>query len=153
MDLGAIANALGGLIGGAQQQQAPTQGQAPAQGGGGFNVNPAVLAALLPVVIQFINSKGGIQGIIGMFSKAGAEGQAQSWVTPGANAQISPEQVSAALGPDVDKIAQDAGVPKEQAATGIAAVLPQVIDIMTPGGNVPSSGDLSSIINGVLGKN
>ena len=68
-------------------------------------------------------------------------------------AACRPEQVSAALGPDVDRIAQEAGVPKEQAAAGIAAVLPQVVDIMTPGGDVPSSGDLSSIINGVLGKN
>jgi uncharacterized protein YidB (DUF937 family) len=151
MDLGAITNALGGLIGGAQQQ-ASTQGQESGQGGGGFNVNPAVLAALLPVVIQFVNSKGGIQGIIGMFRQAGAESEAKSWVTPGGNAQVSPEQVSAAFGPDVDKIAQQAGVPKEEAATGIAAVLPKVIDIITPDGEVPSTGDLSSIINGVLGK-
>jgi uncharacterized protein YidB (DUF937 family) len=43
-------------------------------------------------------------------------------------------------------------VPKEEAASGIAAVLPKVIDTLTPGGNVPSMNDLSSIIGSVLGK-
>jgi uncharacterized protein YidB (DUF937 family) len=159
MDLGAITQALGGLLGGQQQQQAPQpqsapQQQAPQAGaqGGGFSISPAMLTALLPVVMQFINSKGGIQGVLGMFDKGGAASQAQSWVAEGENAQVSPEQVAAALGPDVDAIAQQAGVPPEEAASGIAAVLPKVIDTLTPGGNVPSAGDVSSIISSVLGK-
>ncbi len=147
MDLGAITNALGGLLGGVQQQQEAADHQG-AQGG----FNPAMLAALLPVVMQFINSKGGIQGVIEMFSKADAGNTARSWVDSGDNAQVSPQQVSAALGPDIDKIAQRAGVPKEQAASGIAALLPQVVDSMTPGGELPSNDDLSSVINSVLGR-
>jgi uncharacterized protein YidB (DUF937 family) len=87
-----------------------------------------------------------------MFDKGGAGAQARSWVADGANAQVSPEQVKAALGPDVDHIAEQAGVPKEQAASGIAAVLPKVIDTLTPGGNVPDLNDLSGIIENVLGR-
>jgi uncharacterized protein YidB (DUF937 family) len=151
MDLGAITQALGGLMGGGQQQQQAPQQQAPQQSGG-LNINPAVIAALLPVVMQFINSKGGIQNVLGLFGGSGAGDQAQSWAADGPNAEITPEQVTQALGPDVDQIAQQAGVEPSQAASGIAAVLPKVIDTMTPGGNVPSSNDISSIIGNLLGK-
>lgn len=151
MDLGAITQALGGLLGGQQDIAAQQQGQqAQGQGQqGGFN--PAVLAALLPLVMQFINSKGGIQGILEMFNKGGAGNHAKSWVADGNNAQVSPEQVKEALGPEVDRIAEQAGVPKEEAATGIAALMPTVIDTLTPGGDVPDQNDLSAVIGNVLG--
>jgi uncharacterized protein YidB (DUF937 family) len=148
MDLAAITQALGGLMGGGQQQK-PASQQSQQQSGG-LNINPAVLAALLPVVLQFINSKGGIQNVLGLFSGTGAE--AQSWAADGPNAQISPEQVTQALGSDVDKIAQQAGVPADEAASGIAAVLPKVIDTMTPGGKMPSAGDVSSIVGSLFGR-
>jgi uncharacterized protein YidB (DUF937 family) len=157
MDLGAITQALGGLLGGGQQEQPqaapqPAPQPAQAQGGGGFNINPAMVTALLPVVMQFINSKGGIQGVMGLFSGGDAEEKAKSWTADGPNAEVSPDQVVQALGPDVDQIAQQAGIPTEEAASGIAAVLPKVIDTMTPGGKMPSASDVSSIVGSLLGK-
>jgi uncharacterized protein YidB (DUF937 family) len=144
MDLGSITQALGGLLGGNGQQQ-PQQ-----QDGGGFSINPAMVAALAPAVMGLIKSQGGIGGIIDKFTGDGEEEQAKSWVADGPNRAVSPQQVRSALGDDVDRIAQQAGVPPAEAEAGLAQLLPKVIDTMTPGGQMPSNDDIGSIVGSLF---
>jgi len=144
MDLGAITNALGGLLGGEQQpQQQPQQPQQ--QGGGGFSISPGMISALVPAAIGLINSAGGIGGIIDKFTGGDDEEAAKSWVADGPNGSVSPEHMRAVLGEDIDRVAQQAGIPVAEAEAGLAQVLPQVVDKMTPGGQVPSLDDINSI--------
>lgn len=145
MDLGSITQALGGLLGGNGEQQPQQQ-----DGSGGFSINPAVVAALAPVAMGFIKSQGGIGGIIDKFTRDGEQEQVKSWVAEGPNDAVSPQQVRSALGDDVDRIAQEAGVPPAEAEAGLAELLPKVIDTMTPGGQVPSNDDIGSILGGLF---
>jgi uncharacterized protein YidB (DUF937 family) len=76
---------------------------------------------------------------------------AQSWVGKGANLPIDTSQVKAILGSDaVAGVASKLGITQEAAATKLAAVLPQVIDKLTPDGVVPDPQVLSQKVLGLL---
>lgn len=87
---------------------------------------------------------GGIPGLVQQFHAKGLGGIISSWVGTGQNLPISPEQVQSALGSEqVAAIAAKAGIPPEAAKAGLARYLPQIIDHLTPNGEVPQ-GDLMS---------
>jgi uncharacterized protein YidB (DUF937 family) len=55
------------------------------------------------------------------------------------------------LGHDsVQQAAQSAGVSHSAAASGLAALLPILVDKLTPGGNVPSGSALQSGLSSLL---
>ncbi|MCF3121595.1 DUF937 domain-containing protein [Streptomyces arenae] len=105
-----LGSLLGGLLGGGQ-------GGAGAAGG-----NP-------------------LGGLLDMITKSGLVDQAQldSWVGKGDNQPLTPDQVKQAV-PDetLDKVATEAGVSRDEAAGQIAEQLPQVVDKLTPEGQVPT---------------
>ncbi|MBK6335891.1 MAG: DUF937 domain-containing protein [Betaproteobacteria bacterium] len=122
---GLLGNVLGGMMGGgggAQPQQSP----------------------LLQLALQMLQQNGGIEGILGKFQQAGYAEQAQSWVSTGENQPISADALQQVLGQgQLGQLAQQLGIGQGEAAGGLASVLPQLIDQMTPQGQVPQgSGDL-----------
>jgi uncharacterized protein YidB (DUF937 family) len=67
-----------------------------------------------------------------------------SWIAKGPNRSISSDQVTDLLGRDkVADIAQRAGVATSQAPSILAAVLPALIDRLTPDGVVPKGAELA----------
>ena len=87
------------------------------------------------------NQEGGLGGLVGAFEKAGLGETAKSWVGKGENLPVSADQIRAALGSGpVAAIASKLGVDPDQAAGQIAAILPQVIDRLTPDGHAPAGG-------------
>lgn len=92
--------------------------------------------------------------MLDQFTRAGAGNAAQSWVGSGANQSVSPDQVTQALGPDViGQIASQLGVGRGDAAGGIAHILPELIDKLTPNGQAPQGGlGSGGDIVGMLGK-
>lgn len=81
----------------------------------------------------------GLNGLLRSFETAGLGGVAQSWVSKGANLPISAEQIQAALGSaPVAALAQKLGIDPQTAAGHLAQLLPQVVDHLTPNGDVPS---------------
>ncbi|WP_436319213.1 YidB family protein [Streptomyces virginiae] len=143
-DLGGL---LGGLLGG---------GQGGAGGGGGGNILGALLGALMGGGAGGAGGAGGgpagggannpLGGLLDMLTRSGLADQAQSWIGTGQNQSVSGAQISEAL-PDetLQKVAAQAGVSPEQAADQIARTLPQAVDRLTPGGEIPS-GSLEDII-------
>jgi uncharacterized protein YidB (DUF937 family) len=117
---GLLGSALNGLAGGAGGSQAQ---------------NPLVQAAL-----QLLEQNGGISGVIERFRQAGFAEQADSWVATGANRPIEPHAVQQALGPGaLSDIASRLGMSGDAAAGGLASVLPQLIDQLTPHGAIPGN--------------
>lgn len=58
---------------------------------------------------------------------------------------LSSEQVKSVLGADVvAQIAQKAGLAPDAASSGLALLLPQLIDHLTPHGQLPEGNDLVS---------
>lgn len=123
---GLLGNVLGGLLGG---------------GSGAQQQNPLMQAAL-----QMLQQNGGIEGLLAKFRQAGYAGEAQSWVSTGENQPVSPDALREVLGQgQLGQIAQQLGIGRGEAASGLASMLPQIVDKLTPQGEVPgNSSDLVS---------
>ena len=104
-------------------------------GGNSGGQNP-----LLQIVTSLINNnQGGLQGLVERFTQAGLGQQVQSWVGTGQNLPISVDQIKQVLGGQGGQLAQLAeqfGVSHDQAAGGLAELLPSVVDHLTPNGEV-----------------
>ena len=95
-------------------------------------------AEMANVVNGLIQKHGGIQGIVDQFEKQGLGATVQSWIGNGPNQPITAEQIHQALGADSLKdLAAKAGLSTQDLAAKLSAILPQVIDKMTPDGKVP----------------
>ncbi|MBR7838458.1 DUF937 domain-containing protein [Actinospica durhamensis] len=99
----------------------------------------AVVAKLAPAVMGMVSAQGGVGGLLEKLKQGGLGDQVKSWVSPQEkNAPVSGEQVSDALGREqVDALAAQAGVSPQEAADGMAKVLPGAVDQLTPEGEVP----------------
>lgn len=116
---GIAGQVLGSMLGGG------------AQGGQGAG-------QLIQLVLNMIqNQPGGLGGLLQQFQRAGLGQQADSWVSTGDNLPISGDQIGSALGPDVlSGIASQLGLSQGQASGALAGVLPQLIDQLTPNGQL-----------------
>lgn len=110
--------------------------------------------SVMTVVTELIakNSSGnGLAGLVQQFAGAGLGAQASSWVSTGPNAPVSGEQMQQALGADqIAAFAQKVGLPAGQLSDLLAQVLPQVVDKLTPNGQMPQSGGLESTLSGLF---
>ncbi len=128
--MGILDGLIGGMLGGMQGSGGTLAGAGP----GATQQNPLVLIAL-----QLLQQNGGLQGVLSKFQQAGYGAQADSWVSTGQNMPISADAISQTLGHGpLGQIAQQLGMSQGDTAGGLASVLPQLIDRMTPQGQVPA---------------
>lgn len=98
------------------------------------------------------NHPGGLQGLLGQFQEKGLGDQVASWIGTGQNQPIGGEQVRAALGPDqLQQLAGQLGLSHGEAAEGLAGLLPQVVDKLSPEGSLPEGGNVLNLLKGLLG--
>ena len=139
---------LGDLLGGALGGGGVTGGGRA--GGAGMG---AIVGALAPLVIQMLRS-GGLSKLLQGFRARGLGAQADSWVAPGENESVSGADMRVALGDDeVRRFAQEAGLPEDEAADVLAAVVPEVVNGLTPSGQVPDDDELEQLVRRQLGDN
>jgi uncharacterized protein YidB (DUF937 family) len=132
-----LGSVLGGMTG--RGSAAPDYGddRSPLAGKGG-----ALLAMLLPLAMQWVQRNGGVGALLEKFRQGGYSRQAASWVSTGDNEPISTQAVGEVVGMDeLSRLSQQLGVPQEQVADGLAQILPQVVDHLTPTGGVPDDAD------------
>ena len=137
--LGSVIGALGG-----------------SQGGGGGN------GALLNAVIGMLGQggggggagaggMGGLGGLVSRMQQGGLGEIVGSWVGMGQNLPVQPDQLGNALGHDtVTSMAGQLGMNNNDLLGQLSQMLPQVVDKLTPQGNVPQ-GDLGSILGSLVG--
>jgi uncharacterized protein YidB (DUF937 family) len=71
---------------------------------------------------------GGMDGLLNQLKQNGLADQVQSWVGPGTNQAVSPEQVQQGMGGSLlNGIAERAGISPAVASTLMAVVLPLVV--------------------------
>ncbi|CAM3862228.1 YidB family protein [Roseateles saccharophilus] len=136
--LGAATQALGG------QQQ-----------GGGPD-----WAGLISGLLANGSAQGGLAGLLQQLEAGGLGQQVQSWISTGGNLPVSGDQLSAALGGAgglLGQLAQQAGVSHAEAGQQLSQLLPQIIDHLTPGGQLPAGGaggvgELASVLGGLLSR-
>ena len=121
-----LGGAAGQLLGGA--------------GGGGAQSN------VLSAVMMLLQQNGGLGNVIAQFEQSGLGAQAASWVGTGANQGISGDQLTQVFGSGaIGQIASQLGMDHGQASGALAQLLPEVINHLTPQGQVTSqSSDMLS---------
>ncbi len=123
-------------------------GQGGAAGGGGPD-----WIGLVSGLLANGSAHGGLAGVVEKLAAAGLGEQVKSWVSTGANLPVSGEQLGAALGGDlIGQLAGQAGVSQGEVGHVLSQLLPQIIDKLTPHGEVPAAGagELSDL-GGLLG--
>ena len=111
-------------------------------GGAGGGTQNNVLSA----VMLLLQQNGGLGNVIAQFEQNGLGAHAASWVGTGANQSISGDQLAQVFGSGaIGQIASQLGMDHGQASGALAQLLPEVINQLTPQGQVTSqSGDLLS---------
>jgi len=116
---GGLGDLIGGLLGGSG---GATGGAA--MGGAGGGLLGGVLA--------------GLGGLLGNLRGHGLQQQVDSWVSPGPNQPISPTELERAIDPAaIDDAARQAGTDRGTLLQEISRMLPDMVDRMTPRGQVP----------------
>jgi uncharacterized protein YidB (DUF937 family) len=88
------------------------------------------------------DEQGGLDGLIDRFQRGGFGDVMDSWIGPGQNRRIEPNQLAEALGPDtVDSLQSRTGLDRGDLLSQLAQALPGVIDGLTPQGRRPSMED------------
>jgi len=109
----------------------------------GATANPN--GALLAEVMHLLNDPkiGGLTGLVQSFHRGGLTEVVNSWISTGHNLPVTAEQITSILGNDqVRNVASKLGIGHEQASAKLAEFLPQIVDKLTPGGNLSEGGDL-----------
>lgn len=142
-----LLDVVGGMLGGPQGQGqggglgdlAAMLGQGGAQGGG-----QGGQAALLQMVLGMLANNGqggGLAGLMEKFQAAGLGEQVNSWVGSGQNLPVSPEQLGNVFGQDqMSQMAEKMGLSTGDLGAQLSQMLPQAVDRVTPGGQVPEGG-------------
>lgn len=96
---------------------------------------------------------GGLGALLEQFQRSGLGDVAASWVSTGQNLPISPDQLGQALGGDqVAGMASKLGMDSGDLLGQLSQMLPQVVDRLTPDGQVPAQIDPGRIdLGGLLG--
>ncbi len=117
-------------------------------------------AAALTGLQHAVQQEGGIDGLMNKLRAGGLGSQVDSWVSSGPNQTVDADQVAKALGPDtVQRLSAGSGMGIGQLLPLLAGFLPQIVNMLTPNGIVPSGGlnqgagtpDLGSLLNGLGG--
>lgn len=110
---------------------------------------------LLDGIMSLLNQPqvGGLQGLLQKFQEAGLGDQVSSWIGTGSNLPISADQIQQVLGGGhLEQLAQQAGLDQGQTASGLAQLLPQVVDQLTPNGHLPQGDVLGGALDLLKGK-
>jgi uncharacterized protein YidB (DUF937 family) len=130
-----------------QPGAAPQPAPAPAGGGagGGFgNLLKGPLGGLLAGGAAGSVISGGLGDVLKQLQQSGLGDTANSWVSAGDNKAIAPGDLAKALGADqINALASQAGLSRDELLNGLSQYLPQVIDHLTPDGRLPTDSEVS----------
>jgi uncharacterized protein YidB (DUF937 family) len=113
-------------------------------GGGLGDVLKGPLGGILGGAAAGSVISGGLGDLLKQFQQGGHGDTANSWVGNGTNKAISPGDLAGALGANqIDSLASQSGMSRDDLLSGLSKYLPQVIDHLTPEGRLPSEDEVS----------
>ncbi|WP_169392349.1 MULTISPECIES: YidB family protein [Psychrobacter] len=135
---GGLGDILGSILGSRQQS--------------GFGGKGMLIAALLPVVLNWIQRNGGLGGALNKVSQLGYEHQARSWLSNHElNDNLDPNEVSRLFDDqDIQTVAAKTGANDLEVRQGLAELLPEVMNQLTPHGNLDNEADANQEIDQII---
>ncbi|MDO4223105.1 MAG: YidB family protein [Acinetobacter sp.] len=132
-----LGSVLGQVLGGNGQQSSGKQ---------------AILMAVIPLILNWIQQQGGLQAALDKLRGKGLSNQVQSWVNPEQNNAVAPvSQVQEIFSEqDIQQVAQQTQSSPNDVYGAISNALPQVIDALTPQGERTNPQEANQDIQHIL---
>lgn len=132
----ALGSVLAGMMRGRRQPMGVPGGTRP------YGNQTALLVMLLPLAMRWVQKNGGMGAVLDRFKQQGFGRQAQSWVATGDNDGIDEKAVEQVVGQsELQQMAQRLGVPEHEVAQAFAEIMPEMVDQLTPQGQLPREAD------------
>ncbi len=122
------------------------------QGGGQGGGQAALIQAVLGMLAGQGGQGGGLAELAARFQQGGLGDVMGSWVGTGQNLPVSPDQLGSVLGDDLlGQLSQSSGMNGGDLLGQLSQVLPQVVDQLTPDGQMPQGGlDIGAVLGQLL---
>lgn len=129
---------------GAAPQPVPSPDGSAMSGGGLGGLLKGSLGGLLGGAAAGSVISGGLGDLLRQLQQNGQGNAANSWVGKGTNQAISPGDLATALGADqINALASQSGLSRDELLSGLSQYLPQVVDHLTPEGRLPTGDEVS----------
>ena len=110
-------------------------------GGGQGQGSQADLLKLVLGLLAGNGQGGGLAGLVQSFQQAGLGDQISSWIGSGQNLPVSGEQLGQVFGSEqMSQMAERMGLSTGDLGAQLSQLLPQAVDRLTPGGQMPDGG-------------
>src|SRR5262245_48263934 len=154
-DMSAIMMALMPIVIGMLSSRRSGSPQADAQSGGGGGGNLGGLGSLGGLLGSLLGGSGGggrgaggLGDLLSQLQQVGFGEQAQSWVGRGQNQALPPNAMEQIFGRGgLAEIARRAGLSEGDTSRGLSQLLPEVVDRVTPDGQVPDADSLVASVD------
>ncbi len=101
--------------------------------------------------LEMLQQRGGLDALIRRFQEQGLGDVIASWISTGPNQPITPEQLARVLDPEqLRELSRQAGVALSHVPELLAALVPTLVDRLTPEGDVPGPYQLIRMAVGFL---
>lgn len=153
-----VLGGLGGLLGGNQQQSSSTGGIGDILGSvlgtqrSGSSGKGMLIAALLPMVLSWVQRNGGLSAALSKITSMGYDNQARSWLSPHEqNDNLDPNEISRLFDEhEIQQVAKQTGANESEVRQGLAELLPEVMNQLTPNGNLDNENEANQEIEQIV---
>ncbi|WP_367105635.1 YidB family protein [uncultured Psychrobacter sp.] len=138
---GGLGDILGSVLGGGKRSR------------GGFGGGKGMLvAALLPMVLSWIQRNGGLSGALSKITGMGYDNQARSWLSNNEdNDNLDPNEVNRLFDEnEIQQVAAQTGANDTEVRQGLAELLPEVMNQLTPNGNLDNENEANQEIDQIV---
>ena len=136
---GGLGDILGSVLGGQRTK-------------GGFGGKGMLIAALMPMVLSWIKRNGGLSGALSKITRMGYENQARSWMSNQQdNDNLDPNDISQLFDEnEIQQVAAHTGANDVEVRQGLAELLPEVMNQLTPSGNLDNESEANEEIDQII---
>lgn len=157
-----VLGSLGGLLGGNRQNNASAGsgglgdilgsvlgGQRNTRGSSGKGM---LVAALLPMVLSWVQRNGGLSGALSKITSMGFDNQAKSWMSNNEhNDNLDPNEISRLFDDnEIQQVVAHTGANDTEVRQGLAELLPEVMNQLTPNGNLDNEAEANQEIDQII---
>ena len=141
---GGLGDILGSVLGGQM-----TGGQTSRSGFGGKGM---LIAALIPMVLSWIKRNGGLSGALSKITGMGYDNQARSWMSnQQSNDNLDPNEITRLFDEsEIQQVAAHTGANEMEVRQGLAELLPEVMNQLTPNGNLDNEPEANEEIDQIM---
>ncbi|WP_296245820.1 MULTISPECIES: YidB family protein [unclassified Psychrobacter] len=118
----------------------------------GFGGKGMLIAALVPMVLNWIKRNGGLSGALSKITGMGYENQVRSWMSnQEVNDNLDPNEIARLFDEnEIQQVASHTGANEREVRQGLAELLPEVMNQLTPNGNLENEPEANAEIDQII---